>query len=304
MSGLFSSEGASCGPVNPLQSLNKHNDRSFDANTRISLATPPSAEQQQFNSSNRLNRIDNHLESEFAQFTNNPHSLPQFQQPSFQHPGFQERQPSLHERFQASPVQDQFQHSVQQQQQQQQQHRPDLQHQWSLDFAKLSIQNTQQHQQQQQPQQGWNSEFRQQVPQNAWNTQSRLQVPQTFQPSGIRSTNLLSSFATSQPTNLTEHQELHKDEQFDALFEQIESQILKPTEQEIVRKEVDYDREKFAQTAQLVANAMSSKSNMKSSSAMSKKFANSNFLKLMTQVSDKKVVINEGKDGFITNDEH
>lgn len=306
MSGIFANDPSSCsGASNPLLSLSKMTNNSNSLTSQEfhqfrQQQGPHQSRDVHFNSSNNFLKIDNRLEQDFNSFNSsspqsyafnsgiaNPIQSPyadQFQQHAHMNTTLVHN--NMATSYQHHPASYEAAAATASSQTSN----------WSNEFSKLSLYNN-----------------RAATPKSAVLGSSNQQF---YGNSPIVTTDLL--------TQTTQQEDSRQREQFDSLFELIENELSdklllhnallhQPAQQPLASQTApgfDYDREKFAQTARLVANAMSSNKLQQSKSAASqdgsystaKKFQNSNFLKLMNQVSNKTIVINDKGDGFMENE--
>lgn len=279
-------DSASCGPSNAIQNLNKHTQRDTSLqHQRLQQATGGSSVQQ-FRQGKQ--HIDPRLNNEFQQFNSGGDFASSFMnqmhiQPKVQH-----------------------HHPVQQQQQQNGG--------WVNDFSNLSIQQTPQ------AKSDWQQQFMQQN-QNVTHHHQHQHQPQVQQSNFQQMTpnyalgnsyqmrSNVVPMASPVFQNQSEHQQSHKLEEeqrrFENEFALIEKHLAAEQQQqqqeEVNTQEVDIDniaKEKFAETARLVEDTIKSKTY--DDFEMKKKFENSQFLKLMSSIGNRKVEL-EG-DKLVTSD--
>lgn len=270
---------ASCGPSNALTNLSKHAQRDTHLQNEASQRMGgPRHPNQLFRSSN-FNQVDANLNQEFERFQGRhtsdvPLSSPYAQQ-------------------QRLPYQPQHQHQRPLQNQHQQSANPK----WVQDFSQINLGASKS------SQGDWQSQFmRQSQNQAALQSQSQgqmqtnnfmqllhLQRP-TFVPTLAREGPFQLSMRTDLSVPLTEHRELHlvelDQESFNQQFDAIEREL----ENETV-DDRDTGKDEFARTAQQVRNSMMSVPDGETSS----KFQQSNFLKLMSDISNKSVELDGDK---------
>lgn len=300
---IFQSDPASCGPSNALTNLNKfaNQDNSLSNQFIGSSHHQGNAEQQNVLSRNNFNSINENLQYDFNQFNQ------QHQQPhqSFSNSGF-----------------------IPQQQQQQQQHQSQFQNQansqWINDFQKMNINNIPQEEHIQQlrqaNQQGWINEFQsmQQMDSSQHQQQQMQQQNQQHQQQynsnafQMRSNMMLNNssmmYDQQQRTNLQQQQSnIETDDMYD-MFEQVENELnelktLVKEEEKQKEEEMNKDESEkilFAQIAKNVFNTMNgTNKNNTINSNTSQKFQNSNFLKLMQKIGERKIEINNEGNKFI-----
>ncbi|KAK6460818.1 hypothetical protein DFJ63DRAFT_317236 [Scheffersomyces coipomensis] len=283
---------ASCGPSNAITNLSKHAQRDNSLQNEAALRN-----NQQRNNIGSFrtngNIVDTRLNSEFQQF-NNGNDF-------------------------ASSFASQFKPQIPQQNIQQQ---PQLHNgNWVNDFSNLAINQPQgpihQHhpaqQQHQQPnvRSDWNQQFLQQD-----NSQVQFQQPQQqnqqFMPNYANGLAMRNSplFAQQQhqqvQPQVSEHQELHKMQQeskhFDNEFDMLEKELQdqEPAQDEELKTVDDSDKERFAETARQVQHSMQSATSTQETKS---KFENSNFLKLMSSISNRQVELSGDKLVNSTNGE-
>ncbi|RCK57912.1 hypothetical protein Cantr_06886 [Candida viswanathii] len=274
-------DAASCGPSNAIQNLNKHTQRDTSLqHQRFQQGNGPSSVQQ-FRQGKQ--HIDQRLNNEFQQFNSGNDFASSFMNQMNMKPNVQHHHPA-------------------QQQQQFQQNGA-----WVNDFSNLSIQ------QKPQTKSDWHQQFMQQ-------SQSVAHQPQAQQPgfqqqmtpnyamgnSYQMRTNVMPVAPVYQ--NQTEHQQAHKLEeeqrQFENEFDLVEKHLAEQQQQQAQEGVVadadinDIAKEKFAETARKVEDTIKSKNY--DDSEMQKKFENSQFLKLMSSIGNRKVEL-EG-DKLVTSD--
>lgn len=278
-------DASSCGPSSALANLSKHTQRDNTlqneyAAKNAQLRTGPAGFRQNGNA------VDARLNAEFHNFQGNGlgAEFPAFAgTPSFQ----QQAQHLNQQQFQPNNAG------------------------WVQDFSGLSISN--QPQQVGHPQSDWHQQFLQQQQhhhQQQQFEQQNIQQGQQFAPNYA-----LSAFSMNMRTNLstplyaqqqvqtgallTEHQEIHKMEQekqlFDSHFDQLEKELNQQL-QEKPEVEVQVDKvenEQFAETARQIENSLRQFDT--ADAATKAKIENSDFLKLMSSISNKQVVLDGDK---------
>ncbi|KAI5956898.1 hypothetical protein KGF54_000516 [Candida jiufengensis] len=278
-------DAASCGPSSALQNLNKHAQR--DTSLQHQRLHPNGPQQQGLHQFRQGNQIDSNLQNDFKQFnqSNQGHDFAS----SFMQ---QMNRPQFNQQIRNSP-------GIQQNQQG-----------WVNDFSNLSIerQKSQQNQNQQQ-QNNWHQQFMQQSgpqqhqpildqqqPQQIHHTQS--QYHPNYSMGNFQ--NRLTMNALPQYNQQSEHQEIHKlqnqHQQFENEFDLLEKELSQQENQQAditIDNSTDLDKEKFAQTAKLVEDSMNQLNTQDSN--MNAKFQNSDFLKLMNSISNKKVELEGDK---------
>lgn len=278
---------ASCGPSNALTNLSKHSQRDTTLQNEASQRFNAFNKGQDFKTNS--NQIDRNLNRDFEQFL-----------------GHQNQFQPQHQQYQFQP----FQHSNQQQQQRFNQHQQQQQHhnvmhanqqpmqngqaKWVLDFSQMKIGEQQQ-------KNNWQSQFMAQPQQNIQqqrHQQSQLHLQQPMVNRYIAQTmpfNL--SMRTDLSSPLTEHQEVHQAEQvqesFNQQFDEIEREL--QSNEEVLKEQLSDrggdDKAEFAKTARQVHSSMMSVQNEETSN----KFQNSNFLKLMSSISNRSVELEGDK---------
>lgn len=275
---------ASCGPSSALSQLSKHTQRDNSLQHEAARQGHGFGPQAAFRNQPG---VDANLNRDFQQFS---------QGGGFQHDTFNEQAHNFPRQQFGGGVLNQAR-SHEQQIEHQQQH----QQQWAQDFNRLSLgNNTQMHPQQAKPAQttNWSQQFIQNRQQN---------VPsQSFRPE--------SSFMMQQPmfnqVNLQMMQGNHmKQEQnqinnvdqidskaFDAHFDQISKEIDEMEQVETAND--DPDKEAFAKAARQVESHMTSTTPLVSAETNTK-FQQSNFLKLMSMISNREVEVSKEGDKLV-----
>ncbi|CAH2351285.1 hypothetical protein CLIB1423_03S02828 [[Candida] railenensis] len=274
---------ASCGPSNALTNLSKHSQRDTTLQNEASQRFNAFNKGQDFKTNS--NQIDRNLNRDFEQFS-----------------GHQNQFQAQHQQYQFQP----FQHSNQQQQQQfnQQQHHNVMhanqqpmqngQAKWVSDFSQMNIGDQQQKNNWQsqfmaQPQQNIQQQRHQQSPSHLQQPMVNRYIAQTM-PFNL-------SMRTDLSTPLTEHQEVHQaesvQESFNQQFDEIEREL--QSNEQVLNKQLSDrggdDKAEFAKTARQVHSSMMSVQNEETSN----KFQNSNFLKLMSSISNRSVELEGDK---------
>lgn len=276
---------ASCGPSTALQNLSKHAQR--DNSLQHQRHQHPQQQGPSIHQFRQGQQIDSRLNADFKQFNSGNDFANSFMN-----------------QMNIKP-------SMQQQQQQQQQHQHQHQHQqpgWVNDFSNLSIQQQQQqqqhrHQQNQGTKSDWHQQFMQQQSQSN-NLQHQSNFQQMTPNYAMGSYQMRNGTTTMTPMfqNQTEHQQQHKFEEeqraFEKQFDLIEKQLQNEpvtTEENINQDEA---KEEFARIARKAETSM--KTIDSHDSEMNEKFQNSQFLKLMSSIGNRKVEL-EG-DKLVTSD--
>lgn len=254
---------ASCGPSNALQNLNKHTQR--DTSLQHEFVNRP---QQAAPAFRQNQHVDPRLNSEFNQFA----QAGEFAQPVFQ----------------GQLVQTAFQQQQHQFQQQPQTHQPQKQQphklSWVNDFSNMSLQGA--------PQKlDWHQQFLQQQP-------AQVHRPMGQAPMYRMQQNLQPSYAVGQIPS--EHKEVHymeQSKQLDDQFDQLEKELAEREKTEEMQQGNDVEKEAFANSARQVRDLMM-KANQQSTET-TEKFRQSEFLKLMTSISDRQVEISNEGDSLV-----
>mmetsp|Transcript_7775 Transcript_7775/g.9801 ORF Transcript_7775/g.9801 Transcript_7775/m.9801 type:complete len:416 (+) Transcript_7775:1473-2720(+) len=274
---------ASCGPSNALQNLSKHTQRDNTLQNEVIRNQP-----QQGNGFRNQSVVDQRLNQEFQQFTSGQ-TLNQFQ---------------------PEPVHQQFhQHHRQHNHPQYSQHQP--QQGWIQDFSNMSINQQPGHQteniQNGKVQNDWHKQFMKQHQSSQQPLQNNVAYQPQHQMGGFQMnmrTNLSNSLYQTRG-NMTEHKEIHKMEEenqiFDAQFDQLERELQEEqmsNEQtaEVQMDSNEFEKEQFAKTAQQVQESMLKGENSEASA----KFKNSNFLKLMSSISNRSVELSAEGDKLVS----
>ncbi|ODQ80942.1 hypothetical protein BABINDRAFT_118312 [Babjeviella inositovora NRRL Y-12698] len=256
---------ASCGPSNALQNLSKHTQRDRSLQNDISLGA-----RQALFASNKFNQVDRNLQNDFAAFNQGQNS---FQQAHYE---------QLYNQ--------QFPANVEQQ-------RRAEDSQWAQSFQDLNL--TSQPQNLSVASNQWQSQFMQ---------QGNVQQPQ-IRPLNAFATNFMRSGMTGnmamtvpQPTHQLEHQQLHKQEAEQDLFNQEFANVERELQQEARQVDVTVPEDhSLAATAEQVLAVMTGEATSRSAETNSK-FQNSNFLKLMQSIAAKEVALNDSQDKLVTRD--
>ncbi|KAI5963117.1 uncharacterized protein KGF55_002909 [Candida pseudojiufengensis] len=277
---------ASCGPSSALQNLNKHTQRDTSLqHQRLHLNGP---QQQGIHQFRQKHQIDSNLNNDFKHFnqSSNGHDfassfLQQMNRPQFN----QQAEPNM---------------KLQQNQQG-----------WVNDFSNLSIE----HQKLNQQHNNWNQQFnqqrssqqlgpiREQQQQHQPQQHNYHHAHQQYHPNYSMGNfqDRLQMNAIPQYNQQSEHQEMHKlqnqhqqfENEFDILEKELSEQQQEQQASEIAVDDLDSDKEKFAQTAKLVESSMNQINSQDSN--MNEKFQNSEFLKLMSSISNKQVELEGDK---------
>ena len=281
-------DAASCGPSNAIQNLNKHTQRDTSLQHQRLQQTTGASSVQQFRQGKQ--HVDPRLNNEFQQFNSGSDFASSFMNQMHMKPNVQSHQQVHH-----------------QQQQQQQQQQPQFQQSgaWVNDFSNLSIQ------QKPQVQTDWHQQFMQQNQNVAHQSQVLQSNFQQMAPNYAMGNNyqIRNNVVSMAPLyqNQSEHQQSHKLEEeqrrFENEFDLIEKHLAAEQQQqgEEASMEANIDdiaKEKFAETARKVEDTIKSKNY--DDSEMQKKFENSQFLKLMSSIGNRKVEL-EG-DKLVTSD--
>lgn len=269
----------SCGPLSALQQLSKHSatDRLLQADV---------ARQQQAGPRAFAPQQDARLQQEFAQF----------QQPS---PFEQQRYEQMYNQ--------QFPSNARQQ------HMADDRS-WAQAFGSLSIAKPEAQQWQQQPQQGsvlatapaqalqWQQQFVQ--------NQQHHQPQRAFQPgASLFASSFMQSqrmMAAPQPHAMLEHQETHRQEQEQAMYDREFAAVEREmAEAPAVLQQPDVvppAPSAFADTARMIEQTMQQGpvSGTATAEATHNKFHQSNFLKLMRLIADREVVLDASETKLVT----
>lgn len=271
---------ASCGPSSALNQFNKHSQR--DTSLQNEAAARAQHEAQQFRN---LNAVDARLNQEFQQFASQ--NMDSRFQP--QHHQIRHTNPQMGQKVQPGWVQDfgamRLENSAQMQNPQQ--HRQSSGHQsdWHLQFMKQG--------QTQSPQ---SVQSNQQLGQNgSYNYQSGY--------SGMNSYAMRGSYQPSTQMNASlqnQSQNLDMAVDFDSEFDRIERELQNqnvPAEATVAVGDEDVEKQQFADVARQVKESMLSRKAI--SEETSTKIENSEFLKLMTSISERKVELNSEKDKLV-----
>lgn len=274
-------DAANCGPSNALQNLSKHTQRDNTLQNEIIRNQP-----QQGNGFRNQAIVDQRLNQDFQQFSNG----------------------QAFNQFQPEPVNQQFhQHHRQHNQAQHSQHHP--QQGWVQDFSKMSINQQPRHQagniQNGKVQNDWHQQFMNQTSQHP--AQNNVAYQPQHQMGGFRMnmrTNLSNSLYQTRG-NVPEHKEMHKMEEenqiFDAQFDQMERELQHENMSNEQTAEVqmdgnEFEKEQFAKTAKQVQESMLKGENAETNA----KFQNSNFLKLMSSISNRSVELSAEGDKLVS----
>lgn len=269
---------ASCGPSNALSSLLKHTQQDHSLQNEFL-----GRHQQQNNVRNFKTGpgIDKQLNREFTNFNGGDFALSFMNSnPSFQQQHIQVQQQQIQHQAQSQQHHQQVQHA---QSQQQHQHQGQTQHQrqdgqWVQDFSNISLQNTHQVNKQVGD---WQQQFM---------SLPHMQIPMTAQPMMYRS-----QLAQAQvPSAMTEHKEVHKLEEERQMYEDQFTQLERELQSESVNEaqmELNVDKEEFAKAARQVQDSLLSVNN----DEIADKILNSQFLKLMSSISNRLVELEGDK---------
>lgn len=274
---------ASCGPSNALNQLSKHSQR--DRSLQHESFRPGAINQNNGQFKNQPG-FDENLNNDFEAF-NRGGMAPQFNPISMdQNRHFHMNQQNRHQNQQNLHIQQNQNPLIPNQ---------NSQNQWIQDFNGLSI-NGQKN--------DWHQQFMaqmrpesQSLQNNGFNQVGRGNFAPQFR-------NHQFSPIYNQPQNLQNlqnHQNYETQESaFDDHFEQLEKEL---ADQEIAQQNMDQeipqeidnmDKEQFAKAARQVQNSMTNTNNLRSQET-NNKFEQSNFLKLMSSISDRKVELsNDG----------
>ncbi|CAK7894619.1 hypothetical protein CAAN1_02S04808 [[Candida] anglica] len=271
-------DSASCGPSNALTNLSKHAQRDNTLQNEAGARFGHMTGSNDFKSRN-THQIDANLNREFDNFQGNRFAS-----------DFQMQHPSFHQ-----------QGNVQQR---------NVQQGWVQDFSQLNInarpvqvQNNGIHNNQSQSiahshshqRNDWQSQFMKQQSQVSNQGQS---FHQSSQP-GLQYRPQMTPFAlnmrTDLSTPLTEHKEIHKNQQeqdmFDEQFNQMESELKELEAEQVEPTRSNTHNEEFAKTAQQVHDSMSSVK----SPELQQRLQGSEFLKLMKSIADRDVELSGDK---------
>lgn len=267
-------DAASCGPSNALQNLSKHSQRDNTLQNEIIRNQP-----QQGNSFRNQPMVDQSLNQDFQQFSNG----------------------QTFNQFQLAPVHHQLN---QQHNQRSHHHAPQNQFQpqqgWVLDFSNMNINQKPVHQQGS-AQSDWHQQFmNQRHPAQQVQSQGAYQAQRPMSGFNMNMrTNLSNSLYQTSTQNVGEHKEIHKLEEenqiFDDHFDQLERELQQEQATDIQVDGDEYDKEQFAKTAKQVHDSMLSGGDSETNS----KFQNSDFLKLMSSISDRSVEISSEGDKLV-----
>ncbi|CUM51049.1 unnamed protein product [Debaryomyces tyrocola] len=274
-------DAANCGPSNALQNLSKHTQRDNTLQNEIIRNQP-----QQGNGFRNQPIVDQRLNQDFQQFSNGQ--------------AFNQFQPEpVHQRF--------HQHHRQHNHAQHSQHHP--QQGWVQDFSKMSINQQPRHQARNmrngKVQNDWNQQFMNQTSQHP--VQNNVAYQPQHQMGGFQMnmrTNLSNSLYQTRG-NIPEHKEMHKMEEenqiFDAQFDQMErelqhEQMSNEQTAEVQMDGNEFEKEQFAKTAKQVQESMLKGENTETNT----KFQNSNFLKLMSSISNRSVELSAEGDKLVS----
>lgn len=271
-----------CGPSNGVKNLVQYSQR--DQSLQNEAGRSQNISQAKF----RSQQPDGRLNEQFREFGGNQFAndfMAQMAMP----PAVQQQQ----QRQQYQRQQQQFQQQFQPQQQQQQQ-------QWVNDFSNLNLQ------------QGVHQGVQgaQAAPGVHQGAQHYGAPPQQHQPFALNTRSHLHTNYMPNASYLTEHQQLHKaelalhsqelaqehrqepvqlsHEQFEKQFQDLESEM-QVEQQAHDAEQQAHDKEQFAQTARKIETTLANVRN----SEMSDKIKQSNFMKLMGQISTRNVELNQ-----------
>ncbi|KAF3992409.1 hypothetical protein FT663_00689 [Candidozyma haemuli var. vulneris] len=285
---------ASCGPSSALSQLSKHAQR--DTSLQHGLVNRNENQQNRQGGFRNQPGFDNSLNQEFQNFSGRTGGAPMFQD---QFAG-------------AGPIHPQQQHHQQHHRQPQQ--GQNQQNRWIQDFNGLSIDNRQTGQQGQHGQQGksdWHRQFMNQ--QNVQHqAQPQLQHNMTnYQMGSMGQMGHMGQmgqyrYQGAQAMNSPQNQKaqveadlLENSEALDSHFDQLEKELA--MEEQVDSEEAsisEIDKEQFVKAARDVQRSMRSEKNQKSDETTSK-FEQSNFLKLMNSISDRKVELSQQGDKLV-----
>lgn len=203
-------------------------------------------------------QVDARLNNEFQQFNETNFVAPAFQQQQHQHQNQQHHNQQLHN---------------------QQHHNPA----WVQDFSNLSLQ---------QPKQGaiqndWHKQFMQQHQPQQQYVQQHHQVSQPFGMNYTRGMHMNQAPHMAHETPQMEHPQVDFDSQFDMVEREMEGRMDDPT------LDTEHDKAQFAETARQVESSLRAAESRLPE--MSDKLQNSNFLKLMSSISNRQVELEGDK---------
>lgn len=173
--------------------------------------------------------------------------------------------------------------------------------QWVKDFNGLSLnQNSQIHKHASQPQSNWSLQFLQHNRQNIPGQSARQDF--TMQPM-LNQANLQMAYQDRSSFQQSLHQPSHMDTKaFEDQFEKVSKEIdelERMNQDETTAPQDDAEKIQFAEAARRVQTHMTTSSPLVSSETASK-FQQSNFLKLMSQISNREVEVNKEGDKLVT----
>lgn len=287
---------ASCGPTSAVSQLSKHTQRDTSLQHEV-IRQGHGPSRSAFRNQPGL---DTNLNREFHQFQGRGMEY------SFQGQAFGDQKMNgdfagqFHGQSQPGQRHNQISQHLSSQHMDIQQHVGNQQ--WVKDFNGLSInQNSQIHKQTAQPQTNWSLQFLQHTRQHNMSGQGARQ-DYSMQPM-LNPLNLQMTYQDQQGFHQSQDQSSHFDSQaFDDQFEKVSREIdelEQMNEVENVASHDDTEKIQFAEAARRVQTHMTSASPLVSSETASK-FQQSNFLKLMTQISNREVEVNMEGDKLVT----
>lgn len=274
---------ASCGPSSALSQLSKHTQRDNSLQHEAARQGHGHGPQAAFRNQPGLDASLNRDFQQFSQGGGLDHDIMNGQAHNFPRQQF------------GGGIPNQFRHHDQ----------PNEQQQWAQDFNRLSLGNNTQ----MRPEQGrqaqtanWSQQFLQHKQQNAPTQSFRPESSYSMQQPMFNQVNLqmMQGQQMMQQMNREQNQMNDVDQidskAFDAHFDQI-SKEMDEMEQVETTKE-DPDKEAFAKAARQVENHMTSTTPLVSAETSSK-FQQSNFLKLMSMISNREVEVSKEGDTLV-----